>query len=174
MKQLQTELRQLHDELKEPLAQIADQEQQLQKLFTEEHRLKESSKIKSGKRIQGKKEIYPVDVELDQLLTSFRLTLANLLAFLAKEILLEIFSKGSPHSKPRLRQNFASEVIAQRKNDHDQKQKKSRADEDPSEARAVAHVHEIEQHQQRLARRDGEREVNVQPAGVVKSHVDGD
>ncbi|MGH7598691.1 MAG: hypothetical protein ACREOI_20240, partial [bacterium] len=40
-------------------------------------------------RIQGKKEIYHVDVELDQLLTSFRLALANLLAFLAKEILEE-------------------------------------------------------------------------------------
>ncbi len=38
-------------------------------------------------RIQGKREVYHVDVELDQLLTSFRLTLANLLAFLAKEIL---------------------------------------------------------------------------------------
>ena len=31
--------------------------------------------------------MYHVDVELDQLVTSFRLTLANLLAFLAKEIL---------------------------------------------------------------------------------------
>jgi len=31
----------------------------------------------------------PFDVELDQLLTSFRLTLANLLVFLAKEILEE-------------------------------------------------------------------------------------
>ena len=38
-------------------------------------------------RIQGKREVYHVDVELDQLLASFRLTLANLLAFLAKEIL---------------------------------------------------------------------------------------
>jgi hypothetical protein len=136
MKELQTELRQLHDELKEPLAQISDKEQQLQKLFVEERRFKENSKIKNGKRIQsqrnkealaicqrqigkiqreikalekpfqkkfnllrqqskefariqGKKEIYSVDVELDQLLTSFRLTLANLLAFLAKEILDE-------------------------------------------------------------------------------------
>jgi transposase len=136
MKQLQTELRQLHDELKEPLAQISDKEQQLQKLFIEERRLKENSTIKNGKRIQsqrnkealetcqrqigkkqreikavekpfrkqfnllrqqskefariqGKKEVYYVDVELDQLLTSFRLTLANLLAFLAKEILDE-------------------------------------------------------------------------------------
>ncbi|MGH7908814.1 MAG: hypothetical protein ACRENW_03065, partial [Thermodesulfobacteriota bacterium] len=119
MKELQTELRQLHDELKEPLAQISDQEQQLQKLFAEERRFKENSKIKDGKRIQsqrnqealatcqrqigkiqreikaiekpfqkkfnrlrqqskefariqGKKEVYHVDVELDQLLTSFR------------------------------------------------------------------------------------------------------
>lgn len=38
-------------------------------------------------RIQGKDKIYHVDVELDQLLTSFRLTLANILAFLAKIIL---------------------------------------------------------------------------------------
>ena len=136
MKELQTELRQLHDDLKEPLAQIADKEQQLQQLFAEERQLKENSKIKDGKRIQsqrnkealelcrrhigkiqreikaiekpfqkqfnrlrqqskefvriqGKKEVYYVDVELDQLLTSFRLTLANLLAFLAKEILDE-------------------------------------------------------------------------------------
>ena len=136
MKALQTELRPLHDELKEPLAQSSDKEQQLQKLFIEERRLKENSKIKNGHRIQsqrnkegleicqrqigkiqreikviekpfqkkfsllrqqskefariqGKKEVYHVDVELDQLLTSFRLTLANLLAFLAKEILDE-------------------------------------------------------------------------------------
>lgn len=40
-------------------------------------------------RIQGKNKVYHVDVELDQLLTSFRLTLANLLAFLAKEILAD-------------------------------------------------------------------------------------
>jgi len=33
--------------------------------------------------------VYNVDVELDQLLTSFRLTFANILAFLAKEILEE-------------------------------------------------------------------------------------
>lgn len=135
-KELQAELRQWHDALKEPLAQISDKEQQLQKLFVEERRFKENSKIKEGKRlqsqrnknaleicqrqigkiqreikaiekpfqkqfnllrrqnkefarIQGKKEVYYVDVELDQLLTSFRLTLANLLAFLAKEILDE-------------------------------------------------------------------------------------
>lgn len=134
MKKLQAELRQLHRELEEPLSQISDKEQHLQKLFEEERRLKENSKIKNGKRIQsqhnqkaleicqrqirrrqrevksiekpfrekfdtlrkkskefariqGKKEVYHVDVELDQLLTSFRLTLANLLTFLAKEIL---------------------------------------------------------------------------------------
>jgi len=78
------------------------------------------------------------------------------------------------NSKPRLRQNFAGEVIAQRENDHNQEPEKSRGDEDPGEARAVAHVHEIEQHQQRFARCNREREVNIQPAGVVKSHVDGD
>lgn len=44
-------------------------------------------KSKEFSRIQGKREVYHVDVELDQLVTSFRLTLANLLAFLAKEIL---------------------------------------------------------------------------------------
>ncbi len=40
-------------------------------------------------RIQGKEKVYNVDVELDQLLTSFRLTFANILAFLAKEIMNE-------------------------------------------------------------------------------------
>ena len=44
-------------------------------------------KSKEFARIQGKQKVYHVDVELDQLLTSFRLTFANLLAFLAKEIL---------------------------------------------------------------------------------------
>ncbi len=38
-------------------------------------------------RIQGKDKVYHVDVELDQLLTSFRLTLANILAFLTRIIL---------------------------------------------------------------------------------------
>ena len=52
IKKLQAELRQLHDALKEPLAQIFDKEQRLQKLFDEERRLKENSKIKDGKRIQ--------------------------------------------------------------------------------------------------------------------------
>jgi transposase len=46
-------------------------------------------KSKEFARIQGKREVYDADVELDQLLTSFRLTLANLLAFLAKVILEE-------------------------------------------------------------------------------------
>lgn len=46
-------------------------------------------KSKEFARIQGKREVYHADVELDQLLTSFRLTLANLLAFLAKVILDE-------------------------------------------------------------------------------------
>lgn len=44
-------------------------------------------KSKEFARIQGKRQVYHVDVELDQLLTSFRLTLANLMAFLAKIIL---------------------------------------------------------------------------------------
>ncbi len=44
-------------------------------------------KGKEFARIQGKRKVYHVDVELDQLMTSFRLTLANLLVFLAKEIL---------------------------------------------------------------------------------------
>lgn len=46
-------------------------------------------KSKEFARIQGKEKVYNVDVELDQLLTSFRLTFANILAFLAKEILNE-------------------------------------------------------------------------------------
>ena len=44
-------------------------------------------KSKEFARIQGKRKVYHVDVELDQLMTSFRLTLANLLVFLAKEVL---------------------------------------------------------------------------------------
>jgi transposase len=44
-------------------------------------------KSKEFARIQGKRKVYHVDVELDQLMTSFRLTFANLLVFLAKEIL---------------------------------------------------------------------------------------
>ena len=47
------------------------------------------NKSKEFARIQGKEKVYNVDVELDQLLTSFRLTFANILAFLAKEILNE-------------------------------------------------------------------------------------
>jgi len=43
-------------------------------------------KSKEFVRIQGKQKVYNVDVELDQLLTRFRLTFANILAFLAKEI----------------------------------------------------------------------------------------
>lgn len=43
-------------------------------------------KSKEFARIQNKRTVYHVDVELDQLLTSFRLTLANLLAFLAKTV----------------------------------------------------------------------------------------
>jgi hypothetical protein len=46
-------------------------------------------KSKEFARIQGKREVYQVDVELDQLLTSFRLTLANIMAFLVKVILGE-------------------------------------------------------------------------------------
>jgi transposase len=44
-------------------------------------------KSKEFTRIQGKRKVYHVDVELDQLMTSFRLTFANLLVVLAKEIL---------------------------------------------------------------------------------------
>ena len=134
IKKHQDDLQRLHDELKIPLSQISFNEQKLQKLFQEERRLKEKSRIKDGKRIQsrrnqealetcqrairklqreikkteepfkkkftalrqktkefariqGKQKVYHVDVELDQLLTSFRLTFANILAFLAKIIL---------------------------------------------------------------------------------------
>ena len=134
IKKHQDDLQRLHDELKIPLSQISLNEQKLQKLFQEERRLKEKSRIKDGKRIQsrrnqealetcqrairklqreikkieepfkkkftalrqktkefariqGKQKVYHVDVELDQLLTSFRLTFANILAFLAKVIL---------------------------------------------------------------------------------------
>ena len=134
IKNHQDDLQRLHHELKIPLSQISLNEQKLQKLFEEERRLKEKSRIKDGKRIQsrrnqeafetcqrairkiqreikkieepfkkkftalrqktkefariqGKQKVYHVDVELDQLLTSFRLTFANILAFLAKVIL---------------------------------------------------------------------------------------
>jgi hypothetical protein len=136
IEELQNDLKQLREQLRTPLSQIAVKEQELQVLFDEERQLKENSKIKNGKRIQsrrnredlevcqchirkiqrevkaitepfkeqfralrqkskefariqGKREVYHADVELDQLLTSFRLTLANLLAFLAKVILDE-------------------------------------------------------------------------------------
>ncbi|MBI4930560.1 MAG: hypothetical protein HY841_07350, partial [Bacteroidetes bacterium] len=136
IEKLQTDLRRLRKDLNTPLSQIAKKDQELQSLFEKECWLKESSKIKDGKRkqsrqnqkalescqrdirktqrniikiqepfkkqfnflrqknkeyarIQGKREVYHVDVELDQLMTSFRLTLANLMAFLAKVILNE-------------------------------------------------------------------------------------
>jgi transposase len=44
-------------------------------------------KSKEFARIQGKREVYHVDVELDQLLTSYRLTLANIIVFFVKVIL---------------------------------------------------------------------------------------
>ncbi len=134
IKKLEDNLRQLHQELQEPLLQIDAKEQTLTKLWKKERQLKEKSTIQEGKRtqsksnqealedcqrtirkiqrevkkieapfketfkklrqtrkefarIQGKDKIYHVDVELDQLLTSFRLTLANILAFLARVIL---------------------------------------------------------------------------------------
>ena len=134
IEKLQTDLRQLQQELETPLSQITEEEKNLQVLFEKERELKEKSKIKEGKRkqsqlnqtalessqgkirkiqrkiktieepfkkqfntlrqknkeferIQGKRKVYHVDVELDQLMTSFRLTLANLFVFLAKEIL---------------------------------------------------------------------------------------
>ena len=132
----QTDIQELEQQLEIPISQIISIEQQFEKLFETERKLKEKSKIKDGKRIQsehnqealetcqreirklqrqikkieepfkkefkillrsrkeflriqGKQKVYHVDVELDQLMTSFRLTLANLLAFLAKEILEE-------------------------------------------------------------------------------------
>jgi hypothetical protein len=39
-------------------------------------------------------------------------------------------TQANPYSKPRLGQNFAGEVIAEREDDHDQKPEKSGADED--------------------------------------------
>lgn len=87
---------------------------------------------------------------------------------------MEIFSKGDLTSKPRLGQNLAGEVIAQREDQHDRQPEEAGADEDPGETWAVADVHEKEQHQQRFARRDGERDIKIQPAGVVKGHVNGD
>ena len=63
------------------------------KKIEEPFKIKFAALQKKGKefaRIQGKQNVYHADVELDQLLTSFRLTFANLLAFLAKEILDDI------------------------------------------------------------------------------------
>ena len=132
-----SDLKQLKEDLKLPLAHIATKQQELPPLLEKENKLQEKSKIKVGKRlqsqrnreafegcqrqirkiereikkieepykakfaalrkkskeyarIQNKQEVYHVDVELDQLLTSFRLSFANLLAFLAKEILDDI------------------------------------------------------------------------------------
>lgn len=62
--------------------EIKRTEEPFQKQFTSLRK-----KSKEFARIQGKREVYHVDVELDQLLTSFRLTLANLFAFLLKEII---------------------------------------------------------------------------------------
>lgn len=93
----------------------------------------------------------------------------------SKTVFLSRFAgKNSTNSKSRLRQNFAGEVIGQGEDDQNQKPKETGAGDDPGEAGAVAHVHEIEQHQQRLAGGDGHGDVNVQPAGVVKGHVNGD
>lgn len=69
-------------DIKKIQREIKKIEKPFQKSFTS---LRQKSKEFS--RIQGKREVYHVDVELDQLVTSFRLTLANLIAFLAKEIL---------------------------------------------------------------------------------------
>jgi transposase len=71
-------------------------QRQIRKIYREIKNIEEPYKMKfvtlrkKGKeyaRIQNKQEVYHVDVELDQLLTSFRLSFANLLAFLAREIL---------------------------------------------------------------------------------------
>ena len=130
----QSDLKRLKEELRIPLSEIGNKEQELQLLFKKETRLKENSKIKGGKRIQSRKnkealetcqrqirkiqreikkteephkmkfvtyrkkckeyariqnkqKVCHVDVELDQLITSFRLSFANLPAFLAREIL---------------------------------------------------------------------------------------
>jgi transposase len=174
MKELQAELRQLSNELKAPLAQISDKEQQLQKLFVEERQLRENSKIKNGQRIQsqrnkaalescqrqigkiqreikaiekpfktkfsrlrqqskefarlqGKKEVYHVDVELDQLLTSFRLTLANLLTFLAREILddeaieMNTLVQSTLYLPGRIEHHSGQRKVYLKKNDKDPK-----------------------------------------------------
>ena len=72
------------------------------------------------------------------------------------------------------RQAAAREVIAQCEYDQNQKPNKARGDKHPREARAVAHVHEEEQHQQRFARRNRERDGKIQPTRVVERHVHGD
>ncbi len=70
IRKIQRDIKALTDPFKKPFAALRQKSQEFA-------------------RIQGKREVYHADVELDQLLTSFRLTLANLLAFLAKVILDE-------------------------------------------------------------------------------------
>ncbi len=72
----------MQQELKIIQREIKKTEEPFKKEFTALRK-----KRKEFARIQDKQMVYHVDVELDQLLTSFRLSFANILAFLAKEIL---------------------------------------------------------------------------------------
>lgn len=79
------------DALKTCQREIKKLQRQIKKIeepFKKEFKILRN-KSKEFARIQGKEKVYNIDVELDQLLTSFRLTFANILAFLAKEILDE-------------------------------------------------------------------------------------
>lgn len=68
------------------IRKITREIKEIEKPFKEQFAILKK-KSKEFSRIQGKRKVYHVDVELDQLLTSFRLTLANILAYIAKEIL---------------------------------------------------------------------------------------
>lgn len=75
---------------------LEDCQRRIRKIFRKSKKIEEPfkkefaalrKKQKEFSRIQGKQKVFHADVELDQLVTSFRLAFANILAFLAMEIL---------------------------------------------------------------------------------------
>ncbi len=102
------------------IRKLQRQIKKIEEPFKEEFKILRN-KSKKFARIQGKKKEYNVDVELDQLLTSFRLTFANILAFLAKEILDEesiemntliqsiLFLSGTIEQSPDFRKVYINE-----------------------------------------------------------------
>ncbi len=68
------------------IRKISRKSKQIEKPFKKEF-VALRKEQKEFSRIQGKQKVFHADVELDQLVTSFRLAFANILAFLAMEIL---------------------------------------------------------------------------------------